>query len=264
LIIKVEIMKDRSPTLFHFSSKPGLQPCAGARRILFIWSLVTLVGIGPALGAPMQTTVRDCAEIVRDFTRIPEHAIPPSVLRDAKGVAILRVLKGGFIVSGRAGEGVVVARLPGGGWSGPSAIATGGAGFGFQVGGTVTEFVIILNTQAAVDAFAHGGNVEFAGALSVAAGPVGRTGEAGVLPVAAVYTLQPKPGTVCRCLFGRNRPGGAIRQKRRVLSSPGDPGADLTGSRSTASQCGTVNRRASKVLIERLITKPPFGEEVCC
>ena len=114
--------------------------------------------------------------------------------RNAKGVAILRVLKGGFIVSGRAGEGVVVARLPGGGWSGPSAIATGGAGFGFQVGGQVTEFVIILNTQAAVDAFAHGGNMEFSGALSAAAGPVGRTAEAGVLPVAAVYTYSRSQG----------------------------------------------------------------------
>ena len=58
----------------------------------------------------------------------------------------------------------------------------------------MTEFVIILNTQAAVDAFAHGGNVEFAGALSVAAGPVGCTGEAGVLPVAAVYTYSRSQG----------------------------------------------------------------------
>jgi Las17-binding protein actin regulator len=88
----------------------------------------------------------------------------------------------------------VIARLPGGGWSGPSAIATGGAGFGFQVGGQVTEFVIILNTQAAVDAFARGGNVQFGGALSVAAGPVGRTAEAGVLPVAAVYTYSRSQG----------------------------------------------------------------------
>jgi SH3 domain-containing YSC84-like protein 1 len=246
-------MKDRSPTLFHFSSKPGLQPCAGARRILFIWSLVTLVGIGPALGAPMQTTVRDCAEIVRDFTRIPEHAIPPSVLRDAKGVAILRVLKGGFIVSGRAGEGVVVARLPGGGWSGPSAIATGGAGFGFQVGGTVTEFVIILNTQAAVDAFAHGGNVEFAGALSVAAGPVGRTAEAGVLPVATVYTYSRSQGLFA----GASLEGTALveqaEQKRCVLSPPGGSRADLTGSRSAATKCGAFDRCASKVLAQNPI-----------
>jgi lipid-binding SYLF domain-containing protein len=70
----------------------------------------------------------------------------------------------------------------------PSAIGTGGAGFGFQVGGQVAEFVIILNTRAAVQAFARGGNVEFGGALSVAAGPIGRAAEAGILPVAA-FTL---------------------------------------------------------------------------
>jgi len=54
--------------------------------------------------------------------------------------------------------------------------------------------VIILNTEAAVDAFARGGNLEFGGALSVAAGPVGRTVEVGVLPVAAVYTYSRSQG----------------------------------------------------------------------
>jgi len=86
-------------------------------------------------GASMRETVRDCAGIVRDFSRIPEHAIPRRVLRDAKGIAVLRVLKGGFVLSGRAGEGVVIARLPGGAWSGPSAIGTGGAGFGPRLAG---------------------------------------------------------------------------------------------------------------------------------
>jgi lipid-binding SYLF domain-containing protein len=142
----------------------------------------------------MQDTVSDCAKIVRDFSRIPERSIPLFVLRSARGIAILRVLKGGFLVSGKAGEGVVIARLPGGGWSGPSAVVAGGAGFGFQIGGQMTEFIIILNTRAAVAAFARGGNVEFGGALSAAAGPVGRTAEAGVLPVAAVYTYSRSQG----------------------------------------------------------------------
>ena len=130
----------------------------------------------------------------RDFSGIAERSVPPRVLRSAKGLAILRVLKGGFFLSGRIGEGVVIARLPGGGWSGPSAVGTGGAGFGFQVGGQVTEFVIILNTRAAVEAFARGGNVEVGGALSVAAGPAGRAAEAGILPVAAVYTYSRSQG----------------------------------------------------------------------
>jgi len=54
--------------------------------------------------------------------------------------------------------------------------------------------VIILNTRAAVEAFARGGNVEVGGALSVAAGPVGRAAEAGILPVAAVYTYSRSQG----------------------------------------------------------------------
>jgi lipid-binding SYLF domain-containing protein len=186
-------MKDSFSTLAFSRKTPCCRFGAPYRRIVLLSLLVYLAGC-PAFAASMRETVSDCADIVQDFSGIAERSIPPRVLRSAKGIAILRVLKGGFFVSGRIGEGVVIARLPGGGWSGPSAIGTGGAGFGFQVGGQVTEFVIILNTRAAVKAFARGGNVEFGGALSIAAGPVGRAAEAGILPVAAVYTYSRSQG----------------------------------------------------------------------
>ena len=186
-------MKDCFSTLAFSRKTPYGRFGAPQLRIVLFSLLVYLAGC-PAFAASMEETVSDCAEIVRDFSRIAERSVPPRVLRSAKGIAILRVLKGGFFVSGRIGEGVVIARLPEGGWSGPSAIGTGGAGFGFQVGGQVTEFVIILNTRAAVEAFARGGNVEVGGALSVAAGPIGRAAEAGILPVAAVYTYSRSQG----------------------------------------------------------------------
>ena len=186
-------MKDCFSTL-AFSRKTAYGRSGAPQLRIVLFSLLVYLAGCPAFAASMQETVSDCAEIVRDFSRIAERSIPPRVLRSAKGIAILRVLKGGFFVSGRIGEGVLIARLPGGGWSGPSAIGTGGAGFGFQVGGQVTEFVIILNTRAAVEAFARGGNVEVGGALSVAAGPVGRSAEAGILPLAAVYTYSRSQG----------------------------------------------------------------------
>ena len=186
-------MKDCVSTLAFLRKTPNGRSGVPHLRIVLFTLLVYLAGC-PAFAASMRETVSDCAEIVQDFSRIAEQSIPPRVLRSAKGIAILRVLKGGFFVSGRIGEGVVIARLPDGSWSGPSAIGTGGAGFGFQVGGQVTEFVIILNTRAAVGAFARGGNVEFGGALSVAAGPIGRAAEAGILPVAAVYTYSRSQG----------------------------------------------------------------------
>lgn len=141
----------------------------------------------------MPETVANSTKILRSFERIPEKAIPRRVLRHARGLVILDIIKGGFVISGRGGVGVVVART-GHGWSGPSAIATGGAGFGFQIGGEVSEFVLVLNNEDAVKAFSHGGNVSIGGNLSVAAGPVGRVAEGDVLPVAAIYSYSRSKG----------------------------------------------------------------------
>ncbi len=148
-----------------------------------------------------------------------------------------RVLNGAFVVSGRIGEGVVIARLQEGGWSGPSAIATGGAGFGFQVGGQVTEFVIILNTEAAVEAFARGGNVEFGGALSVAAGPVGRAAEAGILPVGAVYTYSRSQGLFAGASLEGTILVCTIREERELLWRTADSRADPKRRSGSTVEC---------------------------
>src|SRR5438093_7392358 len=85
-----------------------------------------------AAHASMQDDVNQAVTIMQRFQKIPEKAIPDSVLRDAKGLAILTVTKAGFIGSAgsaRGGSGIVVARTAKG-WSGPSAIGTGGIGVG--------------------------------------------------------------------------------------------------------------------------------------
>jgi SH3 domain-containing YSC84-like protein 1 len=158
--------------------------------------LATLVVFSVAIVAAQgteQDIVNRSANIVREFRHMPERGVPSSIIRHAKGLAILNVVKAGFIFSGKGGEGVVVART-GHGWSGPSFIGTGGAGWGLQIGAEVTDFVIVLNNDAAVRAFARGGNVTLGADASVAAGPVGRTGEAGVTPRAAIYTYSKSKG----------------------------------------------------------------------
>ena len=156
-------------------------------------ALLATVSASAVHAKDMQDNVDQAAAVIEKFREMPEQGIPKAVLRDAKGLAILTVLKAGFMFSGQGGWGVVVART-GKGWSGPSAIGTGGAGFGFQVGAQVTEFVIVLNTPEAVDAFARGGNVAIGAELSAAAGPVGRALAADVMPVAAVYTYSRSQG----------------------------------------------------------------------
>jgi lipid-binding SYLF domain-containing protein len=104
------------------------------------------------------------------------------------------VLKAGFVFSGKAGSGLVIARLPDGSWSAPSCIATGGVGWGLQIGADITDFVIVLNSEdgkrkrvstcadrsneplQALRAFAMGGNITIGGQISAAAGPIGTGG----------------------------------------------------------------------------------------
>lgn len=122
------------------------------------------------------------ARILQSFLADPEHpdsalnSIPKAVLQQAKGLAVFSVVKAGFLWSGKAGSGVVTARLPDGSWSAPSCIMTGGLGFGLQIGADLSEFVVVLNSEEAVRSFSTAGNLQIGGNLSAAAGPIGTGG----------------------------------------------------------------------------------------
>ena len=155
--------------------------------------LASVLAFANATAATEQEIIDQSVEILRDFRQIPESDIPPRILSDARGLAIIRVLKVGFGVSGKGGQGVVVARAARG-WSAPSFIGLGGAGWGLQIGAQVTDFVFVLNNDAAVRAFSRDGNVKIGADVSAAAGPVGRDLQGAVTPTAAVYTYSRSKG----------------------------------------------------------------------
>ncbi len=156
-------------------------------------SLFCCLALSGAWAATEQEVVNQSAEIMRQFRQMPERQIPRRILENARGLAIIRVLKIGFGFSGKGGEGVVVARV-GNGWSGPSFIGIGGAGWGAQIGAELTDFVFVLNNDAAVRAFSRGGNVNLGADVSAAAGPVGRDVHGAVSATAAVYSYSRSKG----------------------------------------------------------------------
>ena len=155
--------------------------------------LLTACLFAAAAHADMQDDINQAVSVLERFQEIPESAIPEVIMREARGLAILTLTKAGFVFSGRGGSGIVVARTEKG-WSGPSAIGAGGMGFGFQAGAQVSELVIVLNTPDAVVAFAKGGNVTLGGAMSLAAGPVGRDLEGSMAVGAVMYTYSRSQG----------------------------------------------------------------------
>lgn len=159
-----------------------------------------------------------------------------------QGLAVITVLKAGFLGSGRLGSGIVVARLSDGSWSAPSAVATAGGGFGGQIGFELTDFVFILNDNAAVKAFSQAASVTLGGNVSIAAGPVGRNAEAAgaasLKGVAGVFAYSKTKG-----LFAGVSLEGSVLIERR------DANEKMYGGRITARQ-----------LLEGGIRPPPAAD----
>jgi len=164
--------------------KKGAQ-MAGVQATAFLQDSGTKVANGSkgfAQGFSLPGEADKAAKILQSFLADPGqpesalNSIPKVVLQRARGLAVFQVLKAGFVFSGKAGSGIVIARLPDGSWSAPSCIATGGMGWGLQIGADITDFVVVLNSEDAVRAFSMGGNVTIGGNISAAAGPVGTGG----------------------------------------------------------------------------------------
>ncbi|XP_069576420.1 SH3 domain-containing YSC84-like protein 1 [Brachyistius frenatus] len=143
----------------------------------------------------LKSEAKKAAKILRDFTEIsnrngPDKLIPAHVIAKAEGLAIISVIKAGFMITARGGSGVVIARLADRRWSAPSAIGIAGLGGGFEIGVEVSDLVIILNQRRAIEAFTKGGNLTLGGNCTVAVGPMGRNVEADVAlrSTAAVFT----------------------------------------------------------------------------
>ena len=148
--------------------------------------------------------------------------IPVEAIASAKGLAIFTAFRAGMYLAGTGGSGVVVARLPDGTWSPPSAFSVRSGGIGLVYGVDVFDCVCVLNTQAAVDAYAKS-EMNLGGAVALAAGPVG--GNANMKEVKPVWTY-----TRSRGLYGGLTVDGTL-----IKEKP-DANADFYGHKITAAE----------------------------
>ncbi|KAG7099566.1 hypothetical protein E1B28_001398 [Marasmius oreades] len=144
-----------------------------------------------------------------------DGVIPRELIENAKGFAIFTIFKAGFVFSARAGSGIVIAKLPNGSWSAPSAIGLAGLGVGGQLGAEMTDFLVVLNSRSALRSFIAAGSLTLGGNASIAVGPLGRNGEAtGALntngKVAAMYSYSKTRG-----LFGGLSIEGSVIVERQ-------------------------------------------------
>jgi SH3 domain-containing YSC84-like protein 1 len=123
--------------------------------------------------------LEESAAVLEEVMDTPDKAIPQDLLNKADCVVIVPGLKkGAFIVGAKYGRGFFTCRKKGGvGWSGPAAVRVEGGSFGFQIGGSETDVIMLVMNERGVKRLLAS-KFTLGADASVAAGPVGRSATA--------------------------------------------------------------------------------------
>ncbi len=125
-------------------------------------------------------TVLSAKQALDQFFALQMESVPPAMLQAAEGVAIFpNMIKGGFIFGVNYGKGVLCVRNPDRSWSPPVMVTMGGGSVGFQAGVQAADIVLVFATPRSLQGILNGQKVTLGADASIAAGPVGRSANAG-------------------------------------------------------------------------------------
>jgi len=118
-------------------------------------------------------------EVFRETMAMADQSIPQDLLNKAHCVVIVPGLKkGAFIVGAKYGRGFAFCRIEGGQmWSAPGTMRVEGGSFGFQIGGSETDVIMLVMNAKGKDKLLAS-KFTVGGDASAAAGPLGRTAAA--------------------------------------------------------------------------------------
>ncbi len=117
--------------------------------------------------------IRNARFAFEDIMRAPDKGIPQELLGSAQCIAIIPGEKrAAFVFGGTYGRGLVTCRA-GNSWSAPAFLMVSGGSFGFQIGGSSTDLILIFRNRGGMDRLLSDKFTVGADATA-AAGPVGR------------------------------------------------------------------------------------------
>ena len=137
-----------------------------------IANLMMVIGLTfcASLKADLQSDLNDASGVFDRFAKKQSNMVPAEVLKNSKGVAYVKAGKGGILFGVQRGTGFVVTKR-GSNWSAPSAFGARSVDFRVQLGYTCTEYVWVLNSDQAVQAFSSGQTFTFPAQLGYGPGP---------------------------------------------------------------------------------------------
>ncbi len=114
-----------------------------------------LLGLPQTVRAATDQEVVDAAYVVAEHlsTGTGQAANVRELLHRARGILIVpELVKGGLILGGQGGEGVLLTRDADGGWSYPAFYTMSGGSLGLQIGVEVSKIVLVIMSEKSLEA----------------------------------------------------------------------------------------------------------------
>ena len=130
-------------------------------------------------GENAASRLKASSDVMKEVMATPDKGIPQELLQSSQCIVIVPGMKkAAFVIGAEYGKGFILCRQASGiGWSAPAAIMVEGGSFGFQIGGSETDVVMLVMNSGGVNKLLSS-KFTLGGDASVAAGPVGRTSSA--------------------------------------------------------------------------------------
>jgi lipid-binding SYLF domain-containing protein len=120
-----------------------------------------------------EETLKSATNVLQQM--LSDQNIPSDVIAKADCVIVLpNVKKFGFGIGGSGGRGPMVCRRNSGKWSAPAMYSIGGVSAGLQVGGSSSDYVLLVMNEKGVNAILNG-KTELGKDATATAGPSGAT-----------------------------------------------------------------------------------------
>ncbi len=153
--------------------------------ILILWACGAAGCASSDNESDLQALVDKANASAERFAADPDMTWFREYLDEAQAILIVpNMFKAGYIIGGTGGSGVMLARQPELEWSYPAFYTLGSVTLGLQIGGEVSEVVLVIMCKAGRDAMLTN-EFKLGGDISVAAGPVGAGAKAQTADVLA-------------------------------------------------------------------------------
>jgi lipid-binding SYLF domain-containing protein len=144
-------------------------------------ALVFCLAISSTLGAQNDEArrVTDALTVLSEIMSAGDQSVPRSIMQKAEAVAVFpSLIKGGLIVGGQRGRGILSAKDPKtGAWSSPAFLTITGGSLGAQIGAQAVDLILVVQNRRGLEQLV-GNQFKIGADASVAAGPVGRDASA--------------------------------------------------------------------------------------